>query len=299
MDIIQLYQDFSVPHATEGHKHCRPGWVNTECPFCTGNPGLHLGYNLYDDYFYCWRCGWHDPLSSITELIHLPEREVRAILQQYGLLLSPVKKPSAPSAAKEYRMPSGTGPLEENHRRYLERRRFDPDRLEREWNLVGTGPVSRLDSLDLKFRIIIPVLWNYSAVSFTSRDITDKHPAKYITCPKDRERIFHKTIIYGRQEKWGRTGICVEGPTDVWRLGSSACATFGIKYTPAQVRQIAKAFKRVAIMFDNESEATKQAKSLVADLKFRGVDAFRVEIIDDPGSMSQAEADYMVKQIIN
>lgn len=31
---------------------------------------------------------------------------------------------------------------------------------------------------------------------------------------------------------------------------------------------------------------------------FRGVDAFRVEIRGDPGSMKQSEADYLVKQLI-
>ena len=42
MDIVQLYQDHNVDFMTEGHPHCRPGWVNTVCPFCTGNPGYHL-----------------------------------------------------------------------------------------------------------------------------------------------------------------------------------------------------------------------------------------------------------------
>lgn len=47
MDIVRLYHDYGVDHRTEGHKHCRPGWVNTECPFCEGNKGFHLGWNIY------------------------------------------------------------------------------------------------------------------------------------------------------------------------------------------------------------------------------------------------------------
>ena len=58
MKLIQLYQDYNVPFQTEGHKHCRDGWVNTECPFCTGNPGLHLGATLDGKIFTCWRDGW-------------------------------------------------------------------------------------------------------------------------------------------------------------------------------------------------------------------------------------------------
>jgi hypothetical protein len=51
MDIIGLYRDFGIEHRTEGHKHCRPGWVNTECPFCTGNAGLHLGWHIEEEYY--------------------------------------------------------------------------------------------------------------------------------------------------------------------------------------------------------------------------------------------------------
>ena len=90
----------------------------------------------------------------------------------------------------------------------------------------------------------------------------------------------------------------VEGPTDVWRLGSLAFAVSGIKYTPIQVRNISKAFKQVAIVFDADPQAKIQATKLVAELRFRGVDAFRVDIEGDPGSMKQEDADYLVKNLI-
>jgi DNA primase len=195
-------------------------------------------------------------------------------------------------------MPSYTEPMGSNHRQYLIRRGFDPDELGKLWNLVGTGPISKLDGLDFKHRIIIPIVWDQKEVSFTSRDITNKHPLRYITCPKDRELIHHKEIIYGRQEYWKDIGICVEGPTDVWRLGVNSFATFGIKYIPQQVRIIAKTFKRVAVVYDDDPQAVVQAKKLVADLRFRGVDAFHVPIVGDPGGMKQEDANYLIKQII-
>ena len=105
-------------------------------------------------------------------------------------------------------------------------------------------------------------------------------------------------ILYGNQEKWKSTGICVEGPTDVWRLGSAACAVSGIKYTQQQVRQLKNAFKRIAVVFDDDPQAVVQAKKLVTDLKERNVDAFRIPITGDPGSMDQEDANYLVKQII-
>jgi len=103
--------------------------------------------------------------------------------------------------------------------------------------------------------------------------------------------------LYGKQEYWTDTGICVEGPTDVWRFGFQAFATSGIKYTPAQVRVIAKTFKRIFVVYDDDPQAVIQAKKLVAELQFRGLKAIRVTIEGDPGSMKQDEADYFVKQL--
>jgi hypothetical protein len=303
MDIVQLYQDYSVDFRTEGHKHCRPGWVNTECPWCLspfGHEGYHLGYNLDDNVFVCWRCGWHPITSTVAKVISVSEIEAREIMKGYGLVVS--KSPGEPIITirkKPHRVPSDTGPLSAQHKKYLEKRNFDPDKLEKEWNLLSTGPTSMLDYLVYKHRIIIPFIWNEIQVSFDSRDTTGKDQSKYKACPKDRELIPHKDILYGKQEYFKGCGIAVEGPTDVWRLGPHSFATSGIKFTPAQVRCIAKLFQRVPVMFDGgEPQALKQANALVSALQFRGVDSFRVDITGDPGDMKQTDADYLVKQLI-
>jgi DNA primase len=135
-------------------------------------------------------------------------------------------------------------------------------------------------------------------ISFDSRDITNKTKTKYIACPEEREIINHKHILFGKQEKWGSTGICVEGTFDVFRLGFDAFATSGIKYTSKQLRLIAKTFKRVPIIFDDDPQAIEQADKLAADLRFRGVDSFRVDIPGDPGGMSEQEAKYLVKSLL-
>jgi len=298
MDIIQLYQDFSIDFVTEGHKHSRPGWVNTECPFCVGNPGYHLGYNLDNNFFFCWRCGYHWIVPAISKLIHLSEHETRTVIKQYGLFITTHKEPIVKIRVKAHRLPSGVIPLQRQHISYLQSRLFDPDYLIKLWHLMATGPVSTLDHISYKHRIIIPFIWNGQQVSFDSRDITNKSISKYMACPKDRELIPHKEILYGKQEFWKSTGICVEGPTDVWRLGPLSFAVSGIKYTNRQLRIIAKNFKTVSVLFDNDPQAKIQAEKMVAELKFRGVDAFRVDIEDDPGSMKQEDADYLVKQLI-
>ena len=299
MDIVQLYQDFSVDFQSEGHKHCRPGWVNTPCPFCSGNPGYHLGYNLSGDYFFCWRCGRKQTDYTLSKLLNVTYGEAKSIAKQYGLIIAsaPVK---VDIRRKAFKYPSGIGPLEDNHIRYLQERNYDPDYLIKLWDLQATGPISKLDKIDYKHRIIIPYEWDNQTVSFDSRSISihGSDKTRYKACPKERELTDHKTILYGKQKYWKDTGICVEGPTDVWRLGPFSFAVSGIQYTPKQIRVIAKHFKRVAVLFDPESQAREQADKLIADLKFRAVDAFRIDLNCDPGDLPQDEADYIVKQII-
>jgi len=300
MDILQLYQDYSVDFLTEGHKHCRSGWVNTPCPYCTGNPGYHLSYNLQNDFYLCWRCGWHPVVPTVAKLIHLDIDKTRALIRRYGLLVPKTAELDTKEFnLKPHRLPSHTGPLAQNHIRYLEKRGFDPVYLQKEYHLLGTGPVNLLDGLNYKHRIVIPFIWDGREVSFDSRDITNKHIYKYMACPGDRELISHKSILYGKQSEWNDTGILVEGPTDVWRMGTSSFAVSGIKYTSKQVRCIAKTFNRVAVCFDGDPQARIQATKIVAELKFRGVNAFRVDIEGDPGSMKQEEANYLVNQLIH
>lgn len=298
MDIIQLYQDYKIQYQTEGHKHCRPGWVNTECPFCSGNSGVHLGAPLDGSRFYCWRCGWHPAEEVISKLLDTSKSKAKQIIKEYDGLVIASRQPIPKIRVKAHRLPSGTFPLLQQHTTYLEQRGFDPPRITREWGLLGTGPISLLDSISYNHRIVAPIFWDGKQVTFQARDITGKHPLKYLACPKERELIHHKHILYGKQEKWKGTGICVEGITDVWRLGEHSFCTFGIEFTPYQVRIIAKQFKRVAVVFDDETQAKKQARKLIAELGFRGVDAFPVDIQGDPGSMKDDDANHLLQSIL-
>lgn len=297
MDIEQLYRDFNIPYATDGHKHCRDGWVNTPCPFCTGNPGLHLGYDTIGDKFVCWRCGGKFTPYVIKALLNVDIHVANEIIKQYGGSYFKTPKKKRKIRTKAFKLPPNTE-LKSNHKKYLIKRGFDPDKLVNDWNIKGTGVSSLLGNMNFKHRIIIPFIWDNKIVTFDSRDITDKSSSKYIACEEKRELIGRKRILYGSQKDWKDTGICVEGPTDVWRLGKYSFATSGIKYTPTQVRIIAKTFKRVFIIFDNEHQAQQQALKLAADLKFRGVKTAIINIEGDPGSMNQKEANYLVKQLI-
>lgn len=300
MDILQLYQDYNIPTAPEGHKHARAGWINVECPFCViENPGYHLGATLNGKVFYCWKCGIHWPDESIAKLLGITKHAANALIIEYAGTSIPLTGIKREIQSKIHKLPSDTGPLIPSHKRYLENRNFDPDKLEYEWGLMSTGPVSLLDYINYSHRILAPIYWAGQEVTFQARDVTNKHPKRYLACPEDREIIKHKHIIYKHPNFHGSTTIVTEGITDVYRFGPQTVATFGIEYTRFQVRVLSHEFKRIGVCFDgNEPTAKRQADDLITDLLFHKVDAFRIDIDGDPGGLPQDEADYIVKQII-
>lgn len=307
MDIIRLYQDFGINTAPDGHRHFRQGWVNTECPFCIselGHEGFHLGYEIDSNHYVCWRCGWHPVSLTIAKLLNVSETQARDLAKRYGIYVPSLPKtPVIRTNEITFKLPLGITELMTSHRKYLIGRKFDPNELIKTWNIQSIGPFGKLKygekEIDYKHRIFIPIIWNGKIISFDTRDVTDKHSSKYMACPLDNEIIPHKELLYCKQEALMDNAIIVEGCTDVWRFGVNSVATSGIKYTPKQVRLIAKMFKRAPVCFDGgEPQAKEQAKKLVAELKFRGVDSFIIDIEGDPGGMPQDEADYLVKQLI-
>ncbi len=269
MDIEQLYRDFNITFVTEGHKHARNGWINTPCPFCTGeHEGYHLGYDVHGNKFVCWRCGGKYAPQVLSKLLKVGIRETYEILKKYGILTG-AKKTKRKLRKKVFKLPPESLELKNNHRSYLIKRNFDPDKIITEYGILGTGVYSMIDNINYRHRIIIPYSWDGEVISFDSRDITEKSQNKYMACSDDRELIPRKNILYGRQDAWRDVGICVEGATDVWRMGFNSFATSGIKYTPIQVRWMSKLFKKIVVIFDDEPQAIEQANKLVAQLQFR------------------------------
>lgn len=295
LDVKKLYRDYNIQFWESG-KNVSPGWVNIRCPFC-GDQSNHLGFSPQGNYV-CWRCGSHSLRKVLSRILGVDPIGFKNIIVSYGGMRRRKDEieEQVRIGSRKFKLPSGTESLGPRHRAYLHSRNFDDEKLEREWGLVGTGPISQLDNIDFKHRIIAPILWYDRTVSFQARDYTGKSNLRYITCPQERELVHHKNILYGKQEEWRSIGICVEGITDVWRLGPSAFATFGINYTPAQVHEM-KRFEQVFVVFDDEPQAQEQANKLVFELCFHGISAESILIDGDPGDLSQDDADCMVKEL--
>lgn len=297
MKIEQLLIDHSIPYVTE-HKNVRYGWIGVHCPFCPGEQNYHLGYSADENYFSCWRCGGHSATNTISKLLSISYTRAEEVIKEYGGNVKTKKVPRVRVGTNKFKLPSGDLSLQPYHKHYLAKRKFDWEYLQEVWGIMGTGPVSKLDELSYARRILAPIHWNEEMVSFQARDITGRHKAKYMACPPEREKISHKHILYGIQEKWGKRGLCVEGITDAWRLGTDAVATFGVKFTRHQIRNLAKHFEELVLLYDPEEAAQDQAKQLIDELNFKGVKAWTVDLPSDPGEMDQSEADYLVKDLM-
>lgn len=300
-DIQRLLADYGIPFATEGNPHCTEGWVNIHCPFCPGSKNFHLGIHQDGTGAHCWRCGAHPVKQVLSRVLGLPEFEIAKILRKYDVRISKSRKSEPKVSIFPIKYPAPNTPLKSIAKAYLANRDFDPDRLEHQWDLRQTGPVSYLDDISYAYRILIPIMWNKEMASFQARDFTGKADKKYMACPKKRERIHHKDILYGKQEFWekGRGTIIVEGVPDVWRLGPCAAATFGMEFKMEQVLKIAKIPGRIFVVFDNEPQAQKQANLLAVKLKTLGKEVY-VERVDgkDPGDMKDDDARHFVRTLL-
>lgn len=187
-----------------------------------------------------------------------------------------------------------------HHARYLSRRGFDPEQIVKQWGVMSTGPIAPLvtdgKALDYSHRIIIPIEWGGKVVSFQGRDVTNRHPLKYMACPKVREIIEHKSILYGSAP--GDRAVLVEGVTDVWKLGEGALCCFGVKYRLPQIKILAARYKEVILLFDPDEAGNNQAKKISAELAFRGVTVI-VESCGktDPGDMTYEDARHLMKSL--
>lgn len=295
-DVENFYNDNSIAFITEGTKHCQAGWVQTSCPFCTGNFGHHLGYNLSGDFFNCWRCGFHPTGEVVKALTNLSWGKVKAVIKEYQTGLS-TRKHLIPTKsgikADRVKMPTGIRELTPASLRYLRKRGFDPGVVSDIWDLRSTGPVGRY-----KHRIIAPIYFNKTLVSYQGRDYTDRSDLKYKACPQELEVIDHKKILYGYDLVPGDKCVLVEGVTDAWRLGPGAVACFGIKTKPSQILLLAEKFRKVYVMFDDDPEARNRGETIGYDLSMCGVSVELCLIDGDPGGLKQHVANRYMEKLL-
>jgi hypothetical protein len=143
---------------------------------------------------------------------------------------------------------------------YLLSRDFDPDKIGRFYNVHYCHASFRWLAAN---RLIIPIYEDRQMVGWQARYVGelpwhDKSkedlPPKYYTMPNTPRRA----VLYnfGNCCQF-RTGVIVEGPSDVWGLGPMATATLGSTMTNLQRRKFITAFRKHAaiLLWDPDVQA--------------------------------------------
>lgn len=307
MDIIKLYQDYSVKTPNKGHKHHRDGWIQTECPFCSGDPGYHLGYNLQNNYFNCWRCG-HVPVpKALSGILGISYKKAEELIKEYKGGYGIGQKPKAKITAKKraFKLPNDIYPLSDfsfvhKYMRYTRNfSHFDIKKLTKDFGVMQTGPSSVFSMngklVNLKFRVLAPIYYNGDMISWQTRDSTGNSALKYITCPKESEKRDHKSIIYMHKDAnfgaFPEYIVLCEGIFDVWKVhlsGFFAGCGFGVDLTIDQIFFLKKNFKQVLLFLDPDNTGQRKGKGLYSQLAFSGVNCEIVknETNKDPGDLT-------------
>lgn len=304
INLQKLCADYRIPIAPKNHQHYRAGWINISCPFCSGHFGYHLGLPIEGFTANCYRCGKHSLYNVIQAITGIEKSKIPGLIQRYSVgffrKVSFIKKDRPNKLA----MPKPITPLQTKHKQYLIDRNFDPDFLERRWDLRATNHFSSLlDGTNYSHRIIAPIQFKNRLVSFQTRDITNKQKSKYKACPEKNEIIPHKHILYGWDFAQKNSCVIVEGITDVWRLGAGALATFGVEFTNIQINLILSKFDRIFILFDSDFAGKEASDLLYCSLRVNDAKYNKKEVIIeefpkkiDPADLSQNDANHFMKE---
>ena len=278
MKFAEILTEHNITFLTEGHHHCRSGWLQFDCPFCgKDSQKWHMGYSLEHNYLNCWRCGSHGVFDVLKVLTGLSITRIYQIFDLPEYIFKQTK------TAGKLAIPKGVENLSPIHKKYLINRRYDPKQLQRLWSVQGIGIAHRLS-----WRIFIPIFYHGMIVSWTTRSIVNQTYSRYISASPEEESIPHRHLLYG--EDYARHAIIItEGPFDVWKIGPGAVATFGTMVSQTQINSMIKYPVR-AVCFDNDLAGQQKAKKMCDILSTFPGDTFNI-ILDkkDAGESDEKE----------
>lgn len=283
LDMAWFFNRHHVPFKGPNNR----GWLEMACPVCHGE---NLGWHESRQLFFCWVCGRLPLIDTLCKLTGSNTATTTAALAKcvgtHAHEIITEQKSVTPSKL-EY--PPGVGKLSHFHWAYLESRGLNVTQTMHEFGpLYGSG----VDTLPMYMRrIFAPYIHNGKECSWqarsTRRDCVKER--RYMTCPLELEMEVAKDSVYGIDHatrlKWA---FIVEGLFDVWKVGPGAVHTYGITWNMSQVATlVGNGIKKVAVCYDNESDAQLSAKKLCSALSCLGIITYNVKLTNhkDPGDM--------------
>ena len=281
MDWQSLLDDNFIPYVTAG-KNTATGEISVNCPFCLGSdPSFHLGINLTNGVWACWRDQQHRgraPIKLISALLGVGSTQAGLILQAYqnsaidefdsfqtaaihtgpyrpiAMQTFATRSPPKRTIPHIVPWPDEFEPLRSYFSDYLFRRGIDTSIAD--YYCLTCCRVGRW-----KQRIIIPVFdKNFKLLGWQGRAIVDpKKAPRYLTSHEQVKRtVFNLQNI----SKGGEILYICEGPMDAMKLDYlgkpriRATCSFGVTVTMEQIQllsDLCSKFSKVVLQFDTDS----------------------------------------------
>ncbi|KKM66046.1 hypothetical protein LCGC14_1485160 [marine sediment metagenome] len=276
-----------IPFSTEGPNISRKGdWIGINCPFCTSpDPSDHLGINLNSKAIKCLRCDTKGTIIRLMmKLLRLPYDDVIEIIEEQAPRQLTPRTEKERTSIPETILPLNTvDELLPAHRQYLINKNYNPDLIRDKYKIQSIGPVS---NPFMENRILIPYIINNRIVTYTTRDISDQSPLRYMACSDESCTIPIDHLLYNI-ETVKEVAVIVEGTSDVWRMGDGFVAMGSLIWSSARLLAL-RHCKRVILMPDSESHAqdmwevvSYSLTSLISDVQFASLSE------GDPGQLDE------------
>lgn len=216
-----------------------------------------------------------------------------------------IKADVQPRGFSEVRLPGLCVPLSslpKNHKAlaYIERRKFDPAQLEKEWSVCycesaskdteGRIPGTNIYANLVHERLIVPIFWNNQMVGWQARACHDNTDIKYYTMPGLNKQYL---LYNGDRARQYRFGVIVEGVFDAFRVGPRAVALLGKTMSLHQQTLVHTfwQFGALAIMLDPDAvEDMEHLSAIMKPSSFRwGTFSVLLPYDCDPAEMAYDE----------
>lgn len=316
----RICDDNRIPYIDRG-ANVKRGEISVHCPMCgSADPSYHMGLNLENGYWACWRNQNHRGRSPVRLLIALLGISYRKALEIAGLDASYVDPEGFDAVAARLMKQHGFTKIEEiNHKREFLQfpREFVPitgkGRTRRCWEyLAFDRTFGAIDTIKLcaqydihtatdgpfRDRVVLPYYLNEELVSWTGRAIADA-TIRYRDLDVESSLVPPKETLFNHDcgHVGGHVLVVVEGPIDAlkldyfgrdWGLRAVSLSTNSI--TDQQVfllEDLSARFQRCMIMMDNKSQLgiidSMRMKSRLAQIK-------NLEFVRVPGNYGDAGA---------
>lgn len=302
MNLKDFFEEYGVQYWTSG-KNVSRGCINITCMFCDDTSN-HLGIRKSNLKAKCWRCGSHYFGNVVKYIVGCSLKEAKEIIKSLevtgpvGGESSEDKNTKSPfNVLRRAQLPpEATKEFPSIHLRYLKSRGFKPRKIIRKYNLHACYTHG-----DFKFRIIIPIYQNRRLVAYTSRDVTDSQDLRYkaadrLDCVIDpREAIYNFDSI-----KPHKDAFCVEGPTDVWKMGDGAFCFMGVSITAQRILELAeKKINNLYIFYDNDKTGRRESKRVANILApvARRTHILKLNKYKDPGKLKNTQVEEIRRAI--